>query len=210
MIKYFKTKGTNILFTIMISTIIIGLTGCDKTKADNSTFNQNTYNNQNATMPADDTTELDDTTAMADENTILPEGDIPTSDEDQPIFYGDWIISKVQAAGVGTYSEDDVKVLIGKTLSYSADKASYFGDDISYVEKVTTTPIYTETLYTEGEFVEFYRIPTDLLGLDMDEITVINVTDADGPVSTLILKDIDTILVSGGGTYFELTRSIKE
>lgn len=210
MIKYFKTKGTNILFTIMISTIIIGLTGCDKTKADNSTFNQNTYNNQNATMPADDTTELDDTTAMADENTILPEGDIPTSDEDQPIFYGDWIISKVQAAGVGTYSEDDVKVLIGKTLSYSADKASYFGDDISYVEKVTTTPIYTETLYTEGEFVEFYRIPTDLLGLDRDEITVINVTDADGPVSTLILKDIDTILVSGGGTYFELTRSIKE
>lgn len=211
MIKYFRSKCTNILFTIVMSAMIIGLAGCDMAKTDSTADKQNTDSNANTTVPTDAITTIpDETTTMPQQANTESEQDPSTSDENQPIYYGDWIISKVQAAGVGTYSEDDVKVLIGKTLSYSADKASYFGDDISYVEKVTTTPVYTETLYTEGEFVEFYRIPTDLLGLDGDEITEISITDADGYVSTLILKDKDTMLVSGGGTYFELTRSIKE
>ena len=80
-------------------------------------------------------------------------------------YFGEWIINQVQAYGVGTYSREDAESLFGKTLIYTADKASYFGDNPSTIEKVATNPIYTETIIPESDFVEKYRIPSDLLGL---------------------------------------------
>ena len=46
-------------------------------------------------------------------------------------YYGEWIINQVQAYGVGTYSGEDAESLLGKTLIFTADKASYFGDQPS-------------------------------------------------------------------------------
>ena len=80
-------------------------------------------------------------------------------------YYGEWIINQVQAYGVGTYSVEDAESLLGKSLIYTADKASHFGDNPSDIVKVATNPIYTETIIPESDFVEKYRIPVDLLGL---------------------------------------------
>src|SRR4051812_40718813 len=60
-------------------------------------------------------------------------------------YFGEWIINQVQAYGVGTYSREDAESLLGKTLIFTADKASYFGDHPSTIEKVATNPIYTES-----------------------------------------------------------------
>ena len=120
-------------------------------------------------------------------------------------YYGEWIINQVQAYGVGTYSSEDAESLLGKSLIFTANKASYFGDQPSDIEKVATNPIYTETIISESDFVEKYRIPFDLLGIKAP-ITEINVSDSNGHVSTFFIKDDNTLIISGGGTYFELIR----
>ena len=124
-------------------------------------------------------------------------------------YYGEWIINQVQAYGVGTYSGEDAESLLGKTLIFTADKASYFGDQPSDIEKVATNPIYTETIIPESDFVEKYRIPFDLLGLKAP-ITEINVSDSNGHVATFFIKDDNTLIISGGGTYFELIRKVSK
>ena len=124
-------------------------------------------------------------------------------------YYGEWIINQVQAYGVGTYSSEDAESLLGKSLIFTANKASYFGDQPSAIEKVATNPIYTETIISESDFVEKYRIPFDLLGLKAP-ITEINVSDSNGHVSTFFIKDDNTLIISGGGTYFELIRKVSK
>jgi hypothetical protein len=125
-------------------------------------------------------------------------------------YYGEWIINQVQAYGVGTYSVEDAESLLGKTLIFTADKASYFGDHPSTIEKLATNPIYTETIISDSDFVEKYRIPFDLLGLEGPTFTEINVSDSNGPVSTFLIKDDNTLIISGGGTYFELIRKVSK
>ena len=124
-------------------------------------------------------------------------------------YYGEWIIHQVQAYGIGTYSREDAESLLGKTLIFTANKASYFGDHPSAIEKVATNPIYTETIISESDFVEKYRIPFDLLGIKAP-ITEINVSDSNGHVSTFFIKDDNTLIISGGGTYFELIRKVSK
>ena len=120
-------------------------------------------------------------------------------------YYGEWIIKQVQASGVGTYSSKDVESLLGKSLTFTANKASYFGDKPSDIVKVATNPIYTKTNIPESDFVEKHRIPFDNLGLKAP-ITEINVSDSKVHVSTFFIKDDNTLIISGGGTYFELIR----
>ncbi len=124
-------------------------------------------------------------------------------------YYGEWIINKVQAYGVGTYSVEDAESLLGETLIFTADKASYFGERPSDIEKVATNPIYTETIISESDFEVNYRIPFNLLGIKVP-ITEINVSDSNGPVSTFLIKDDNTLIIAGGGTYFELIRKVSK
>ena len=125
-------------------------------------------------------------------------------------YYGEWIIHQVQAYGVGTYSVEDAESLVGKTLIFTANKASHFGDRPSHIEKVATNPIYTETIISESDFVEKYRIPFDHLGIKGPTITEINVSDSNGHVSTFFIKDDNTLIIYGGGTYFELVRKVSK
>jgi len=125
-------------------------------------------------------------------------------------YYGEWIINQVQAYGVGTYSGEDAESLVGKTLIFTADKVSYFGDQLSDVGKVATNTIYTETIISESDFVAKYRIPFDLLGIKAPTITEIIVSDSNGHVSTFFIKDDNTLIISGGGTYFELIRKVSK
>ena len=125
-------------------------------------------------------------------------------------YYGEWIINQVQAYGVGTYSGEDAESLLGKTLIFTADKVSYFGDQLLDIGKVATNPIYTESIISESDFVAKYRIPFDLLGIKAPTITEINVSDSNGHVSTFFIKDDNTLIISGGGTYFELIRKVSK
>ncbi|MCG7345536.1 hypothetical protein MHZ92_15485 [Sporosarcina sp. ACRSL] len=178
-----NNKSITLLSIVVIVFIsLISLTGCSfvtNDEANNDTGTKEQVNTGVVTKP----------------NQVAPES-----------YYGEWIINQVQAYGVGTYSREDAESLLGKTLIFTADKASYFGDRPSAIEKVATNPIYTETIISESDFVENNRIPFDILGIKGPTITEINVSGSNGPVSTFFIKDDNTLIISGGGTYFELIR----
>ena len=182
MTNEFKRSKTSILTSIILVVFVslIGLTGCSQeTNDDSNSHGISTEPKQNIMEPVGQTEET---------------------------YYGEWIINQVQAYGIGTYSVEDAESLFGENLRFTADEASYFGDQLSDVEKLAMNPIYTETVISESDFVENYRIPFDNLGIEADSISEINVSDSNGSVSTFFIKDDNTLIIYGGGTYFELVR----
>jgi bla regulator protein BlaR1 len=206
MIKQFKKyRWTNTLVTIILILAIglVGMTGCSNKEKDK-------------TIPADNQTETNITvtpTPTVDDPsanpTLVAEEEAATvpAEDSQSTYYGDWTISKVLAYGQsGTYSKEDAEGLIGKTMSFSADSATCFGDQASYIDNTAKSPNYSATEYTSSDFVSYYRMSCDLLGLTGDTVTEISVKDSKGSGCTFLIKDENTLIVVGGGTYFELVR----
>lgn len=131
----------------------------------------------------------------------------PSTNQTKEVFYGQWVIKKVLAYGsVGTYSNVDANSIVGKNLSFSADKASCFGDKPSDISKVATNPIYKKTVISKNDFETNYRITFDKLGIKADSISEITVSDSKGNGCTFFIKDNNILIIYGGGTYFELLR----
>ena len=217
-----RSKSSSALVTVLlvISVMTIGLTGCSKDKKDEA--NNGTMIVANPTEAiANDTSPspiISPTPVITDSNgtegtdgdliTAKPEQTTPEpSDQTQAVYYGDWVINKVQAYGpAGTFSTEGAESLIGENFSYSADTASYFTDQITVIDKVATDPIYKETVSSESDFILNYRMSFDKLGIVADTITEVNVSDANGFVCTFLVKDDNTLILCGGGTFFELIR----
>lgn len=154
----------------------------------------------------------DDTTASKQPNSSAAN---PTStitiNKPQEIFYGQWLIKRVLAYGpVGTYSNEDIKNIVGRKLSFSKEKASCFGDQIKYMDDVAINPIYKKTDISKSDFTKDYRnrLTFDDLGIKSDSIIQINVSDAKGNGCVFFVRDNDTLILQGGGVFFELTREI--
>ena len=179
--KYENRPWTGTLLTILLFSFItiIGLTGCTVNKK------------ASAVTPSSSETR--------DGNPNVPENQ-------SPVYYGDWIISQVQAFGVGTYSDKDAESLIGKRLSFTADKASRFGDQLSGIGKEADNPTYTEAVISKNDFLAEYRISFDNLGIKVDNVMEVCVSNSEGTISTFFVKDDNTLIIVGGGTYFELVR----
>ncbi len=175
-----------------------------------------------------DTTDSDENNSIIDSDNheaVLEESEIDTPSELVPIaeeepflisdsegagqvnYNGKWIISRVLAFGQGgTYSKEDAEGLIGKEMNFSADKVTCFGDKISDLDNIAKAPTYTATDYSDSDFLSYYRMSFDLLGLSGDKVTEVSARDAQGNGCTFLVKDENTLIVVGGGTYFELTR----
>lgn len=123
-------------------------------------------------------------------------------------YYGEWILTKLQAYGpVGSYSANDVESLIGKSFQFTESMASHFGDELSYLGKMSTNPVYTETDLLKSDIASKYKISFDDLGLETESIIEVSVSDANENICTFFIKDKDTLILIGGGTYFELKKS---
>lgn len=125
-------------------------------------------------------------------------------------FYGDWVIEKVTAYGsAGTYSKEDAEKLIGKSMSFTIDSATCFGDDSSYINNSAKNPQYEATEISKDDFTVNYRMTFDNLGITTDSVTEVTVSDAEGNGCIFFVKDDNTLIVMGGGTYFQLVRKTK-
>lgn len=133
-------------------------------------------------------------------NTIVLEN------QNKEVFYGNWVIKQVLAYGLGTYSTEDTKQLLGKSLLFSEDKANNFGDQASDITKVATNPVYKKNVISKIDFLTNYRMTFEKLGIKADSITEITVSDSKGIVCVFLVKDDNTLILIGGGTYFELVR----
>ena len=184
-----KKRKNNKIIRILLSITLLNLLALN---ACNHSTNQN---KMDVTIPS----------------SVTPEPTISLQDSQnskQIDYYGEWILTKLQAYGpVGSYSANDVESLIGKSFQFTESMASHFGDELSYVGKMSTNPVYTETDLLKSDIASKYKISFDDLGLKTESIIEVSVTDANENICTFFIKDKDTLILIGGGTYFELKKS---
>ncbi|MCM1991825.1 hypothetical protein [Oceanirhabdus seepicola] len=129
--------------------------------------------------------------------------------KNEEIYLGDWRIKKVLASGRGTtYSSDDINYILNKVLYFSKEEASCFGDDIIYLDMVAKNPVYSKSVISKEDFESGWRhyVLFEDLGIQRDSITEINASDSKGNGSILYIKDSNTMILYGGGVFFELER----
>lgn len=135
---------------------------------------------------------------------------VPTViNQPEETFYGQWYIKKLIAYGpVGTYSDDDIKKILGKKLSFSTEKASCFGDQIKDLNDVAINPVYKKTVVSKSDFAKGYRNRRTFDDLDIKSDSIIEVTAVDLKNNGCLfyIKDDNTLILYGGGAYFELAR----
>ncbi|WP_315082028.1 hypothetical protein [uncultured Clostridium sp.] len=131
-----------------------------------------------------------------------------TKVQNEESFYGQWVIEKVVGYGkVGTYSDDDIKKIVGKKLSFSKEQSNCFGDDASYLSDTVKNPTYKKSVITSDEFLSNWLVPLSTLTINSNTVTEIEVNDAKNlPVCTFFIKDNNTLILYGGGTFFELRK----
>lgn len=130
----------------------------------------------------------------------------PAATDNRTSYYGEWMVQKVLAYGIGTYSSDDAEKLVGKSLNFSTDKASIFTDQPSDSEVVINSPEYQETTVSSNDFQADYKMSFDTLGISTDSVTEVQVTGQNEIGGVFLLKDSNTIIMIAGGTYFELIK----
>jgi bla regulator protein blaR1 len=185
--------------------------GATTSEPESTEVNSEDQSNSNQDQNTDDTTDNTQGEFKPSDNTqsssnTAEQGQSFIADEGTS-YYGEWVINKVLAyGGAGTYSKEVAESIVGKGLSFTKDQATSFGDDPTYIEKVVSKPVYSETVLTSGDFVSNYHMTFDNLGIKADSVTEISVADADGAVYSFLVKDENTLILIGGGTYFELTK----
>ena len=92
-------------------------------------------------------------------------------------------------------------------MNFSKEKSSSFGDDISYMASTIKNPTYEKSVISKDEFEVNYGIEFDSLGLEGDSVTVIDVIDSTDNIGCVFfIKDKNTLILYGGGAYFELNK----
>lgn len=190
-------KNTTESLPVQQETSIQGNTGTNKQEQSTTHTDINSENGTKAT----DKSQNNATTEKATQSTTTK------ANENKEAFYGNWVIKKVLAYGsVGTYSREDAESLIGKNLNFSKEKANLFGDQASYVNQVAVNPVYKKKTLSKEDFSINYQMTLDKLGVAANSVTEVTVSDSKGFVNTFLIKDENTLVIVGGGTYFELVR----
>jgi hypothetical protein len=128
----------------------------------------------------------------------------------QETFFGQWTIKRMIAHGrVTTWGGDDIDKILGRTMTYSAEKASCFGERPEDLDDVAVDPVYLKSVQTKSEFEKTWngRITFEKLGIMSDTVQCIRFNDSRGNHGGgFMIKDDDTLIVYGGGVYFKLSR----
>ena len=190
-----------LLITLIALSVFVAGCGNKITQQSNTGAPINNQSDGNISKPKDTPTltEQDNSTGNSKDSTTT---------QSKETFFGQWVIKKVIAYGpVGTYGEDDIQKVLGKKLTFSAEKATCFGESPEDLNKIIINPIYKKSVVTKNDFANQYRnrLTFDKLGITTDSIESIETSDAKGACRFFISND-NILILSGGGVYFELDR----
>lgn len=213
--------------------LLVTLTGCGTEKSQNNhlqtnndisteatdtednTTNNNTNssekNTDNNTKKESTTNKVNSNKNNSNNNTAINKNseNNPTEVQNEESFYGQWVIENVVGSGkVGTYSDDDIKKIVGKKLNFSKEQSSCFGDDVSYLNDTIKNPTYKKSVITSDDFLSNWLVPLSTLSINSNTVTEIEVNDSKNlPACTFFIKDNDTLILYGGGTFFQLKKA---
>ncbi|URZ18308.1 hypothetical protein CLFE_043780 [Clostridium felsineum DSM 794] len=177
----------------------------EKKVSDNSTAN-NTAQSANENSSSNTSTNNNSSSAKTNPNPQDTTKAVREKSQEE-IYMGTWVIKKDLAyAPASTYSKEDINKLIGKKLVFSADSATCFGDSISDMDKTVKTPMYEKTSVLKSDFEQNNKVTLDKLGLSGSTVTQVQVQDASGNGCVFYIKDSKTMILSGGGVYFEIDK----
>ena len=225
--KFKKYKWPNHLLTMILVLMVglIGLTGCKKAEVyagsnspDNNqvkevaligtptpALTQKPQSGDNSANPT--VTKAPDLGKSDQEKADQEKADQEKNNQEGQSFFGNWVISKVIAYGpVGTYSKEEAQLLIGKSMSFSKKSATCFGEDASYINDTVKNPTYEVTTMNKEDYMSYYRMSFELLGIKGDSVKEVTVSGSEGNGCVFLVKNENSLIVIGGGVYFELLR----
>ncbi|SHJ32042.1 bla regulator protein blaR1 [Clostridium cavendishii DSM 21758] len=176
----------------------------EESNSKKETANKNNDSNNKKDFASNTTSKNNtDTQSPKDKNVVSK------STSNKEIFFGNWIITKHLASGpVTALSDNDINNVIGKKLSFSEEKSSCFGEDISSLNNIINNPVYKKSIISKDNFAAGYRqrLTFEKLGISSDSITDVTVTDQNENSCYFFIKDNNTLILSSGGVYFQLNR----
>ncbi|NQX67317.1 hypothetical protein HQN90_14440 [Paenibacillus alba] len=142
-------------------------------------------------------------------NSQIPDESTSKTDE---IFFGSWIVKGVLAsASISTHDNADIQYLEGKKINYSAETASFD-------ENILKNPYYKMTVVAKERFSSINGVDFEELGINAKSVTWIDVyrdpnysdywpgVGKNNIGGSFMIKDKDTLIVSKGGDFFEISR----
>ena len=126
--------------------------------------------------------------------------------ENEKNYMGKWQIDKYIFAGIGIYSEDDVKAFIGKTVEFTNENANYFQEKRANEMKVLKNPIYKENQMSVEEYLNGYKLSNDVVGLNGNTVNQIQITDENGNSVLSLVKDDNRLFIHLPGVFLELKK----
>jgi len=130
------------------------------------------------------------------------------STANEQTYIGTFKITKLlaQSSGGSTYDSATINKLIGREIVFTTEKATCFGDDISYLSKTVLKPKYERVTLSDDQLYTDYRVTFKSLGITTKTVIKITVTGQDGNSCTFLIKSRNTLILIGGGAFFEVTR----
>ncbi|QAA30671.1 hypothetical protein [Clostridium manihotivorum] len=211
--------------TLLVITMAL-FQGCSKAQD-----KKNVASDSTKTQEASDTSkDKDSTTNSKDEDKTDSTDQSATSDKDdsaskakddksntkttedsnaKETYIGTWVVKKEVGAGpVQTLSKADIKKMVGKRLSFSKNKSSCFVEKVSDLNKTINNPVYNKTSISKSKFDEGNKnkVTFEKLGVKANSLTEVNVKDSKGNHCNFYIKDKNTLILYGGGAYFELDK----
>lgn len=130
------------------------------------------------------------------------------STESAETYIGTFKITKLlaQSSGGSTYDSTTINKLIGMEIVFTVEKATCFRDDISYISKTVIKPKYERVALSDDQLYTDYRVTFKSLGITTKTVVKITVACNGGNSCTFFIKDRNTLILIGGGAFFEVTR----
>jgi hypothetical protein len=181
------------------------------TSSQNSDLETETSNNTEETNTNNENDNINNNTDNTEETNTNNENDNTNNNTDnsttEKSYYGNWTIeSFITSGSVSTYGEDEISQVLGREFIIKEDECTNFGDSPSYVNETIESPIYKELDFNGLEFEEYFNISPTLIGLDTDNLGVMQVYENDSNKFNFFIVTSDMLILNGGGAYFKLTR----
>ena len=167
--------------------LAVGLSACGDS-ADSETVDPSTSSSPAASAPA--------VTAPA---SSAPASSAPTNAPDAAAasYYGEWKVEK--DLGSTPVSTGVDKNMIGKTVVYTKDKATFDNKEIA-------NPEYKEADITKEDFLKDYQYSLSDLGISSDSAKTLNIDNWTNAGNFLVIKDDQTMIFLWDGTFYEMKK----
>jgi hypothetical protein len=123
----------------------------------------------------------------------------------EPSYYGVWSIDGLLPdAPMGNFSEENLETIMNVSLTFSAEEATCFGDQIDSLGQTVSDPEYITIDIPKDSFEAMTGTSFDSLGIkgsNISQVSVVNDPSYNDGIVFYVVND-ETLLANSLGTFF--------